>query len=280
LNQHPEALDWSKMVAELATTQRTLWPAPYSFFRLDRDGLETVRLNDWPALWQKSPPPKGRSGLFWGQARDRGAIEASAAAFVARLGSLLDRAGARVGMPLYLSTVDSLDVLETGERRLMLRVELDRERRGAVVITVGELKSPYLHIVSTSAIVDGFLRGEVTLDDLLLSARARFARDPDSFNVTLHNLLRFGHDLDAAEVLVSEMQARKRSSALITVQTEGRTFTIPKLCPHEGESLELAKVCGLRITCPRHRWTFDLESGKCVEGGDESVNLYRQSGSG
>jgi len=28
-----------------------------------------------------------------------------------------------------------------------------------------------------------------------------------------------------------------------------------------------------RLVCPRHKWTFDLETGQCIAG-DRSVNLY------
>jgi len=42
------------------------------------------------------------------------------------------------------------------------------------------------------------------------------------------------------------------------------------------------KICDGKLTCPRHRWTFDVATGACVAGGDKSVNLYgdRSGGDG
>jgi UDP-MurNAc hydroxylase len=52
---------------------------------------------------------------------------------------------------------------------------------------------------------------------------------------------------------------------------------IPKFCPHEGESLELAAIEDGCIVCPRHKWKFDLETGRCVDIGDPGTNLYQEA---
>jgi UDP-MurNAc hydroxylase len=178
-------------------------------------------------------------------------------------------------MPVYVSAVASRDALESGPVLATLRIDLD-EPRG--VAWVEEVATPYLHILSTPSLLAAFLRGSVTLDELLLSAYARFSRAPDVFHGTLHNFLRFGHDPDAIEELLSWSNARAESRATIERDVNGKRYTLPKFCPHEGESLELATIESGRLVCPRHKWCFELDGGACVAEGDPSVNLYQHAG--
>jgi UDP-MurNAc hydroxylase len=140
----------------------------------------------------------------------------------------------------------------------------------------GGLPDRYLHIVSTARVIVGFLEGQVCLDELLLSALARFSRRPDIFNNTLHNFLRFGHDPESLDALVRGYLEHGRTRARLTRKAGGRAFAIQKFCPHEGESLEHAAIEDGCIICPRPRWTFDLQTGRCVAIGDPSTNLYQQ----
>jgi len=39
-------------------------------------------------------------------------------------------------------------------------------------------------------------------------------------------------------------------------------------CPHRDTVLPEAALKGTRLTCPRHGWEFDVQSGRCVQGGD------------
>lgn len=279
LNAHPEALDWSQMVARLDGESCVLWPAPGSVFELGDEGVAPIELQDFDSLLRDGPVPSPARPAPRGEPQPSDAeLDAAAEAFVARLGALLDAGNMRVELPLYVCGVRDIDALESTDYTFCYRLDLDLPNRGAKRLEPVMPGPPYLQIVSTAAIVRGFFLGEVTIDDLLLSARARFARDPDTFNAVLHNAMRFGHDADASAALVHWWKSKRPSLATIEVQDGSVRRVIPKFCPHEGESLEGVQVCEGRLTCPRHRWTFELATGTCVAGGDRSVNLYGDGG--
>jgi UDP-MurNAc hydroxylase len=275
LNTHPEALDWSAMVSRLDSDSCVLWPAPGSVFELGDEGVAPIELLDFDTLLREGPKPAPSRVLEVAEPMPSDAeLDTAAAHFTAHISDLLDAAGLRVDLPLYLSAVRELSALESHDYAFCMRVDLDEPQRGVRRVEAVMPRPPYLQITSTPAILLGLLRGEITLDDLLLSAHARFARAPDTFNATLHNALRFGHDEDASASLVQWWRSKRANLQTIEVQDGVARRTIPKFCPHEGESLEGVKVCDGKLTCPRHRWTFDLATGACVSGGDKNVNLY------
>lgn len=69
------------------------------------------------------------------------------------------------------------------------------------------------------------------------------------------------------DVDLEELRAKRR----IQVTLEGEqvlllyaaetVVAIANECPHLGQSLESAEVCGRTIVCPLHRWRFDLDNG-------------------
>ena len=59
------------------------------------------------------------------------------------------------------------------------------------------------------------------------------------------------------------------------IRRYGRIFAIHNTCPHLGGSLGLGTVKGNTIICPLHHWSFDIASGKVVDGvPDEKVPVY------
>jgi nitrite reductase/ring-hydroxylating ferredoxin subunit len=204
------------------------------------------------------------------------AVFAAAREFARDAHALLAAAGETVELPLYLSAVASVDALEARRYDFRLRVRL--AARGASVLRVREdapPRPPYLELIATASVLQGFCRGDVSLDALLLSGRARFHRDPDTFHAVLHNVLRFGRDPDAAAALVAWTRAARAKVALETVTrvVDGEPRVLPRYCPHEGEDLAGVAAVDGRLTCPRHKWCFDLRTGQCTTG-DRTVNLY------
>jgi nitrite reductase/ring-hydroxylating ferredoxin subunit len=276
LNAHPEALDWSAMIEAMRPEAEVWWPTPGARVAFDEHPCRLENQGNWPeivsdhlqqaALWHNAPAPSR-------PVPDEQQLREAGEQLIARLGPSLDAAPRRVDTALVLSGVDCLDQIESGPLRWSLHIDLDSrqlslERRPAA--------PPFLGIVAAHDVLLGFLRGELTLDELLLSAHARFHRDPDTFNGTLHDLLRFGHDPESLAEVTRMRQRVTTSRATIELEAEGTRYTVPKFCPHEAESLELATTCGHELTCPRHKWVFDLRTGRCVRGGDPTVNLYAQ----
>ena len=55
---------------------------------------------------------------------------------------------------------------------------------------------------------------------------------------------------------------------------EGTVFAIQNVCAHQHFSrLHEGEINGLSVTCPMHGWTYDLVTGKAVNG-DGRVRRY------
>lgn len=54
---------------------------------------------------------------------------------------------------------------------------------------------------------------------------------------------------------------------------EGTLYAIDDRCPHRGASLGKGTRDGLVVTCPLHKWEFDLRTGQCV--GQPGIELRR-----
>ena len=209
-NAHPEALDWSAMVSRVDGESCVLWPGPGSVFELGDEGVAPVELLDYDTLLHEGPRPTPSSAFeSEGQVPSETELEAIAAKFTARLCAVLDAAGARAGVPLYLCAVPSLSALESRDYTLCLRIELDAPQRGARRVDPVMPRPPYLQITSTRVILRGFMRGEIALDELLRSAHARFARDPDALSPTLLGVLRHGHDEEGSAALIESWRSKR-----------------------------------------------------------------------
>lgn len=47
------------------------------------------------------------------------------------------------------------------------------------------------------------------------------------------------------------------------------------LCPHQSTDIPQAGVVGATLTCPKHGWRFDLETGRCTAVGDKPLRQLR-----
>lgn len=268
LNQHPEACNWSTMVAELQREGPVIWPAPFSTIECNDGAVSRSMILDWEPFHTR---PRMYSQPLAGADLSREQILEAAERFVDRLSGVLRKTGRRVDIPLVLSGVASLDRIESNVPDWSLEIDFDRQSIRA--IDKSPLSPPYLQILAPAQILYGFLTLQSNVDDILLSARARFRRDPDTFNPVLHDLLRYGGDDLSAKVLINWSMRLPKCRESIIVDVDGEPRRIPKFCPHEGESLETAQIVNCHLVCHRHRWKFDLNTGQCVAG-DNTVNLY------
>ena len=54
----------------------------------------------------------------------------------------------------------------------------------------------------------------------------------------------------------------------------GQFFAIEAGCKHQGADLTSGKIDGLLVTCPRHQWQYDLETGKCLNHDSPLLRKY------
>lgn len=45
-------------------------------------------------------------------------------------------------------------------------------------------------------------------------------------------------------------------------------------CPHQVTDIPHLALQGLKLTCPKHHWAFDIETGRCVEKGDRPLHVF------
>lgn len=55
---------------------------------------------------------------------------------------------------------------------------------------------------------------------------------------------------------------------------EGLTRVYDSHCPHQVTNIpELALAANI-LTCPKHKWKFDITTGECIENGDRPLKQY------
>jgi len=45
-------------------------------------------------------------------------------------------------------------------------------------------------------------------------------------------------------------------------------------CPHQVTNIPHLSLEGTRLTCPKHKWVFDVSSGECIEVGDRPLKEF------
>ncbi len=43
-------------------------------------------------------------------------------------------------------------------------------------------------------------------------------------------------------------------------------------CPHQITNIPLSALEGTTLTCPKHQWKFNVDSGECIENGSRALN--------
>jgi nitrite reductase/ring-hydroxylating ferredoxin subunit/alkylhydroperoxidase/carboxymuconolactone decarboxylase family protein YurZ len=74
----------------------------------------------------------------------------------------------------------------------------------------------------------------------------------------------------AGEVVHLECDGRK----LFVYRTGGDIRVYDSRCPHQVTDIPHLALEGKRLTCPKHHWAFDIESGECVAKGDRPLRLF------
>ncbi len=45
-------------------------------------------------------------------------------------------------------------------------------------------------------------------------------------------------------------------------------------CPHQVTNIPHLALSGVRLTCPKHQWAFDVTTGECVDKGSRPLNQF------
>ena len=100
--------------------------------------------------------------------------------------------------------------------------------------------------------------------------------DIPDFNPELLGKEKVWHDICSSDEL-------KEGSA-VRIETTNRSVFIYKKadlikvydsrCPHQVTNIPNLALEGLKLTCPKHKWVFDIQSGKCIEKGKHPLKEF------
>ena len=92
----------------------------------------------------------------------------------------------------------------------------------------------------------------------------------DAVNDNFHEVFNDSALLNNSMEIV-EVSGRK----VVLVKSASKIYALDNTCPHLGGSLGRGTLKNGTVICPLHHWTFDLSSGKCLNGvPDEKVAAY------
>lgn len=61
----------------------------------------------------------------------------------------------------------------------------------------------------------------------------------------------------------------------VFVFRKGETVRVyDSTCPHQVTNIPELAICENHLTCPKHQWKFDLETGDCIEKGNHPLKSF------
>ena len=96
-----------------------------------------------------------------------------------------------------------------------------------------------------------------------------FAVDALNADETWHDL---GSDADFADGEATYTKVDYRS---VFVWRKGDAIKVyDSTCPHQVTNIPELAICENHLTCPKHQWKFDLETGECIEKGNHPLKSF------
>ena len=159
----------------------------------------------------------------------------------------------RITVPLYFR----LD----GSDNQMLRVDFQRR---AIDYAPMNSDDRYYEVTAPTWQIAKVLARELTWEEFSLTFRARLKREPDVYDPVLHAFL-IMEIADIGRYCDNLLQIESQEQRIV-VEANGRRFSVRRFCPHQGGDLSCGWIDrGRFLTCPRHRWQFDLlQGGACT----------------
>jgi nitrite reductase/ring-hydroxylating ferredoxin subunit/alkylhydroperoxidase/carboxymuconolactone decarboxylase family protein YurZ len=84
------------------------------------------------------------------------------------------------------------------------------------------------------------------------------------------------HDLAAvADLPDGEVSFAEAGGRSLYIYRNGDDFRVyDSRCPHQETNIPHLALEGTKLTCPKHHWVFDVESGDCVEIGNRPLRVF------
>jgi nitrite reductase/ring-hydroxylating ferredoxin subunit/alkylhydroperoxidase/carboxymuconolactone decarboxylase family protein YurZ len=137
---------------------------------------------------------------------------------------------------------------------------------------------------ATRALRNGCTAGEI-LDALLMAFPALglakivwavdvlLALDLPEFRPDAIGIAPAWHDVMAVDTLAAGTATRVECDgrAVFVYRDEHGFRAYDSRCPHQTTNIPHLALDGLRLTCPKHQWAFDIRTGACVANGTEPL---------
>ena len=141
-------------------------------------------------------------------------------------------------------------------------------RLGAVAAELEEVVEPSYFMNIPMRVLRAVVDGKISWETALISHRIKLRRNPDRYDLKLMGLLNFG-DRPIQTVTMAKQQASDE-------MTTRDGFEFQRWCPHAGEDMNFAAIQDGKITCIRHEWRWDLNTGECLSGGDIPLKVRKE----
>ena len=84
------------------------------------------------------------------------------------------------------------------------------------------------------------------------------------------------HDVAAVDDLTDgEVSFAEAAGRQLFIYTQGGEYRVyDSRCPHQVTNIPHLALDGHRLTCPKHNWAFDIETGECVEKGNRPLRQF------
>ncbi len=165
----------------------------------------------------------------------------------------------RIKVPLYFTLSD---LPETA-----LKVEFPQRK---ITVVQNERVEPYYSITAPSWEIIRVLDGRLTWEDFALTFRMRLSRAPDLYQALIQGFLIMEEE-DLAYFCTRVLNLESRNERIVV--GDSRKYVVDRYCPHQAGDLKHAWIEGGRyLTCPRHRWQFDLEKGGQCLTNDSTIH--------
>lgn len=84
------------------------------------------------------------------------------------------------------------------------------------------------------------------------------------------------HDVAAADDIPMRETAYFETDGrhVFVYRTEDDIRVYDSRCPHQVTDIPHLSLEGQKLTCPKHQWAFDIESGECVEKGNRPLRRF------
>nr|VFJ56326.1 MAG: Ferredoxin subunit of nitrite reductase or a ring-hydroxylating dioxygenase [Candidatus Kentron sp. DK]VFJ61454.1 MAG: Ferredoxin subunit of nitrite reductase or a ring-hydroxylating dioxygenase [Candidatus Kentron sp. DK] len=84
------------------------------------------------------------------------------------------------------------------------------------------------------------------------------------------------HDvMAAADIKADAINYQECDGRHLFVYSSGSDVRVyDSRCPHQVTDIPHLAADGLKLTCPKHGWTFDIKTGDCIEKGDHPLKNF------